>query len=384
MPTRLDRCLNIDDIRKVAERRLPRGLFDYVDRGAEDEVALAENRAGFQRLKLVPRAFVDVSARTLSTSLFGDAVPVPFAVAPTGLAGMCWYDGEVELARAARDLGVPFTLSTVSVASIEEVARQAGGRLWFQLNLWRDRASSYELVARAEAAGYEALMLTVDNPAAPNREYNARNGFMPFRLGPAMAADLATHPRWLASVIGRHVLNGGMPRHRNYPEHYRVSVLKGAGRADDLRADNMTWDDLAEIRRRWPRILLVKGIQRGEDAVSCADRGVDGVIVSNHGGRNLDSARAPIAILPEVVDAVGDRVTVMMDGGIRRGSDIAKALACGARAVLLGRATLFGICAGGRAGADRAFAILRDELHRVMGYLGCRSIDELDRTLLAD
>jgi isopentenyl diphosphate isomerase/L-lactate dehydrogenase-like FMN-dependent dehydrogenase len=374
--------LNIDDLKAAAKKRLPRGLFEYVERGAEDEVALANNVAAYGRLKLSPRAFVDVSSRSTETELFGRPVPMPIAIAPTGLAGLCWYDGEVLLARAARKFGLPFTLSTVSVASLEHVAEKAGGRLWFQLNLWRDRNSSYDLVARAEAAGYEALMLTVDNPASPNREYNARNGFMPFRLGPRMAFDLARHPAWLTSVVLRHVMEGGMPRHMNYPEKYKVSVIKGAGRADDLRGDDMTWDDLVELRRRWSGVLLVKGIQRAEDARRCAAEGVDGIVVSNHGGRNLDSARAPIDIVPEVVAAVGDRITVMVDGGIRRGSDITKALALGARAVLIGRATLYGISAAGQAGAERAIDLLHSELDRTMGYLGSPRIENIDPTLL--
>jgi len=370
-------------LRAAARRRLPRRIFDYVDRGTEDEIALANNRDAFRRLKFAPRVLIDVSVRATETTLFGTAATMPLAVAPTGFAGLCWHNGEIALAKAARAAGVPFTLSTLSISSLEDVAAEAGGRLWFQLNMWRKRELSHALVARAAAAGYEALMITVDNASAPNREYNLRNGFnIPLKLSPRVAFDIGTHPRWLAAVILRYLANGGMPQHMNYPEAYRDSITRGVNTTNDLRADNLTWDDLGVLRRLWPRVLMVKGIQRADDARRAVERGVDCIVVSNHGGRNLDASRAPLDILPEIVEVVADRATVMVDGGILRGSDIAKALALGARGVLAGRAPLYGVSVGGQAGAEHAIALLRTELYRIMGYVGCRSIEAISRDLV--
>ncbi len=374
---------NIADLRDGARRRLPKGIFEYVDRGTEDDIAVANNRQAYRRLEFAPRVLIDVSVRSTETTLFGTAATMPVAVAPTGFAGLCWHNGEIALAKAARAAGVPFTLSTLSISSLEDVAEQAGGRLWFQLNMWRKRSLSHDIVTRAEKAGYEALMLTVDNAAAPNREYNSRNGFtIPLKLRPRLMYDVATHPRWFTGVILRYLAREGMPKHMNYPEQYRDSIVRGINTTYDLRADNLTWDDVSELRRLWPRVLMVKGIQRADDARRCAERGVDCIVVSNHGGRNLDPSRAPLDVLPEVVDAVGDRTAVMTDGGVTRGSDIAKAVALGARGVLVGRSALYGVSVGGQAGAEHALSLLKTEFHRMMGYLGCRSVGEIDRDLV--
>src|SRR5207244_4519482 len=329
----LDDCYNIFDLRKVAKKRLPKGVFEFFDRGTEDEVALANNRAAFERLKLKHRALVDMTDRTMATNLFGKPASMPMAIAPTGVAGMCWYHGELELAKAAAAAKIPFALATGAMTPLEEIAEKAPGRLWLQLYVWHERKLSYELVERAKDAGFEALMITVDTAASPNREYNARNGFnTPFRMSTRAALDMMGKPRWLARVMGRYLLNGGMPRYENYPAHLRHSIRNDPSTEAVMRRDSLTWDDIKIFRKMWPGILMVKGINRPDDAVRAVGHGCDGIIVSNHGGRNMDSAVASIDALPEIAEAVGGKATVLLDSGVRRGSDIAKALALGATA----------------------------------------------------
>jgi isopentenyl diphosphate isomerase/L-lactate dehydrogenase-like FMN-dependent dehydrogenase len=377
-------CYNIADLREAGRRKLPKGIFEYVDRGTEDEVALATNRAAFERLKMRNRVLVDVSKIELGTTLFGKPVDLPLAIAPTGIAGLCWHEGEIELARAAAAAGIPFALATGSNTAMEKVAKEAGGRLWFQLYMWEKRELSLELVRRARDAGFEALILTVDPALGANREYNQRNGFsQPFKVTPRNVADLMLHPGWLRRVLLRYVMQGGMPRHENYPKEYQLPITGDAGAKKDLRAHSMNWSDVDKLRALWPGMLILKGILHPDDAVRAAASGVDGIVVSNHGGRNMDSAVATIDALPEIVDAVGERTTVMLDSGIRRGSDIVKALALGAKAVLIGRATLYGVMAGGQAGAEHALSILRNELKRTMAYVACRSIEEVNANVLA-
>jgi isopentenyl diphosphate isomerase/L-lactate dehydrogenase-like FMN-dependent dehydrogenase len=374
---------NISDLRAIALRRVPRGLFDFVDRGTEDEVALRNNRAVFERIKLRPRTLVDVSGRSQEVALFGEKQKMPLVIAPTGTAGLMWYDGEIALARAARDAGIPFTLATGSMTAMERVAEEAGGKLWFQLYMWPDKSMSHKLVERARAAGYEALVVTVDGAVSPNREYNLKSGFtIPFTFTRRNVLDVLSHPRWLAGVLGRYMLTTGMPRYQNYPSDMKQKITaKPMGRSQ-MKNDSLNWEDLKVLRRMWPGKLLVKGILHPDDAVLAAECGADGVIVSNHGGRNLDSAMAPVEVLPEVADAVGKRITVLVDSGFRRGSDVVKALALGADAVLVGRATLYGIAAGGYDGAARALGLLRDEIDRTLALLGKVSVDELSAACL--
>ena len=375
----LEQILNLAQLRELARDVLPRGMFEYVDRGTEDEVLLRENRDAFERIRLRPRVLVDVSGRSAKVKLFGKELSLPMAVAPTGAAGLMYHNGEVEIARAAAKAGIPFSLSTYSINSMEQVADEAGGQLWFQLYMWPDRAMSHQLVARARSAGYEALITTVDTPTGPNREYNARNGFsLPFHINRDNVWDLAAHPRWLFGVMGRYLATSGMPRLENLPDALRHSLAaKGLKRPQLPKSDSLTWQDLREVRRIWDGPLMVKGILHAEDARMALACGADGVIVSNHGGRNLDCAVASIDALPEIVEAVGHRAEVMLDSGIRRGSDIAKALALGAKAVLVGRAPLWGVAAAGERGAARAIAILADELDRSMAFLGVPSLDAL-------
>ncbi|GAA4324682.1 alpha-hydroxy acid oxidase [Pigmentiphaga soli] len=369
---------NTFDFRALAKRRLPKGLFEFVDRGTEDEVALASNRAAFDQWKLVPRTLVDVSKRSAAVELFGKAMPFPLAIGPTGAAGLMWYDGEVALARAAAQAGIPFTVATGSLTSMERVAQQAGGRLWFQLYMWPQKELSYELVRRAQAAGYEALVVTVDTAVPSNREYNFRNGFsIPFRFSARNVRDVALHPRWLCSVLLRYLASTGMPQYENYPAAMRGSITaKPLGRAM-AKTDSLDWNDLRELRKLWTGPLLVKGILHPDDAAMAVACGADGVIVSNHGGRMLDSSIAPLDALPGIVERMGGRFPVLLDSGIMRGSDAVKAIALGAHAVLVGRATLYGVAAGGQAGAERVLHLLHEEIRRVLGLIGCPDIREL-------
>jgi isopentenyl diphosphate isomerase/L-lactate dehydrogenase-like FMN-dependent dehydrogenase len=375
---------NLAHLRDAARRVLPRGVFEFVDRGTEDEVALRNNREAIERIRFKPRVLIDVSKRTQRVNLFGKECAQPLAVAPTGAAGLLCYNGEVEIARAAARADIPFTLSTYSINAMEQVMAQAGGRLWFQLYMWPDREMSRQLVQRARSVGFEALIVTVDTATGPNREYNQRNGFaLPFRVNRRNVFDLATHPGWLLRVMGRYLLNSGMPTLENLPDALRQSLTASVKTRRSLPlADSLTWDDLRELRRMWDGPLMVKGILDADDARLAVDCGADGVIVSNHGGRNLDSAIAPIDALPEVADAVGHRAHVFMDSGVRRGSDIAKALALGARAVFAGRAPLWGVAVAGEQGAARAISILHDELDRVMAYLGCPTPGALSSSLI--
>jgi isopentenyl diphosphate isomerase/L-lactate dehydrogenase-like FMN-dependent dehydrogenase len=374
---------NIADLREMARRRLPKGIFEFVDRGSEDEVALRNNRAAFERIKLRPRTLVDVSGRSQEITLFGNRQKMPIAIAPTGTAGLMWHQGEIALARAAAAAGIPFTLATGSMTAMENVAAQAGGRLWFQLYMWPDRSLSHQLVERAKAAGFEALVVTVDGATSGNREYNLRNGFtIPFSFTRRNVTDVLMHPGWLLGVLMRYLLTTGMPRYENYPSELRNKITARPMGRSMMRNDSLTWDDLRVLRKLWPHTLIVKGILHPQDALLAADCGADAVVVSNHGGRNLDSSMAPIEVLPEVVDAVGKRITVIVDSGFRRGSDVVKALALGAKAVLIGRATLYGTAVGGEAGAARAIALFREEIDRVLALLGCRGIAALNRDYL--
>jgi (S)-mandelate dehydrogenase len=380
----LDRCYNIDDLRLVAKRRLPRGVFEYVDRGSEGETSLRENRAAFDRIRLRPRVLEDVSSRSLSTTLFGHTQSMPLAIAPMSPAGMLWYEGELAIARAAAAAGIPYTLPTESMTVLERIASEAGGRLWFQLYLWQDRKLSYALLERVERAGYEALIVTVDTAVAPNREYNRRNGFaMPFRPSIRAYADILAHPRWLAAVMGRYMLSTGMPLVANHPEAYRHAIMRAP--PDDATEINKstTWEDIRTLRRLWPRTLMVKGILHPADAVLAVEAGADAVVVSNHGARNFDSAQASIDALPAIAETVRGRATLLLDSGIRRGSDVVKALALGARGVLVGRPVLYGTAVGGEAGARHALELLRGELDKTMAYAGCRDIAAITGDLIA-
>ena len=381
MPYFLSGVYNTWDLRDLARRRLPRAIFEYVDRGSEDDAAVKTNRAALDRVKIRPRSLVDVTKRDQSVTLFGRVRKMPIIIGPTGGAGLTWYDAELCLARAAAKAGIPATIATAATVPMEKIAAEATSGYWQQLYLWNDRSLSHQIMERANKAGAEVLMLTVDTAVGSNREHNARNGFSnPFRLTPKIALDIAQHPRWVTATMGRYMMNGGMPRFVNYPEGARQKVT-GAPISQSL-SPSVSWNDVKEIRAIWPRVFMLKGVMSPDDARRAADHGVDAIVVSNHGGRQLDASEATIDALPDIVAAVGDRMTVLFDSGVRRGTDVVKALALGAKAVLVGRATLFAVAAAGEPGVDRALAMLRDEIDRTLALCGCRNISEVDASLI--
>jgi isopentenyl diphosphate isomerase/L-lactate dehydrogenase-like FMN-dependent dehydrogenase len=377
------RCYNIADLRARARRRLPRGIWEYAERGVEDEVGMARNRAAFEAVTFRPRVLRGVHAVDPATTIFGQPSPLPLAVGPTGAAGLLWYQGDLALARAAAAAGVPFTISSASTMDLEQIA-VAGGRLWFQLYLWEDRSLSHAVVDKAHALGCDALFVTLDLPVPPNREYIQRNGFgTPFKLNARNTLDVLRHPRWLAEVMGRYALTGGVPSQANLPDRLRARITKGAPPGALFKQDDLDWDGARELRDRWPGKFVLKGILHPEDAERALALGADGIVVSNHGGRALDSSVASLAALPAIVAAVGGKMTIFLDSGVRRGSDIVKAVALGADAVLVGRAPLYGLAAAGEAGVVRALDLLRTETVRTMAMLGARTIGEVDASLLA-
>jgi (S)-mandelate dehydrogenase len=370
------RAKSIEELRLLAERRAPRLAFEYLDGGAENEATLRRNRNIFERIGFVPRTLVDVSARSQAVEVFGQQIQSPFVIAPTGFNGMLRRDGDLALATAARKAGIPFSLSTVSTSTIEDIAQCAGGRLWFQLYPLKDREAIRRLVERAAAAGFQGLCLTTDAPVYGNREWDQRNYIGLGRPSMRVKLDVLAHPRWLLDVIVPH----GAPRLANLTEFLppgKDTAVDGAHYMSKQMNAQLNWDFVRQLRAMWPNRFMIKGLLSIRDAEIAATEGIDGIVLSNHGGRQLDGAISPMEILPEVCRQVGNRITVMIDSGFRRGSDIVKALALGAKAVLIGRAVLYGLAAGGQAGAQHALDILRDEIDRVLALVGCRSCAEL-------
>ena len=373
-------CYSIADLRTLARRKLPRAVFDFYDGGAEDEITLANNARAFDRWQLAPRVLVDVGNASTAGTLLGSAAAMPAAIAPTGAAGFGWRGADLALARAAAKLGIPYTLSSSATTAIETIADKAPGRLWFQAYVLRNQDFFWKLIERARQADYEALVITVDLPVGGKRERDFRNHFsIPFRFTPRNMLDFASRPRWAFDMLLR-----GMPVMENLrgleaAATNATAIASSVGRSYDPAFD---WARLAEVRDRWPRKLIVKGVSRGDDAQRLAAMGVDAIVVSNHGGRQLDGAVPSLQALSEVLESVAGRVPVLVDGGIRRGTDIAKALALGAQGVLLGRATLFGAVAAGDAGAQRALDILHDELLRTMRLCGAPTLLQLSADLL--
>lgn len=377
----LARALSIEDLRHMARRQVPRFLFEYVDGGAEDEATLRRNRRALDDVTLVPSALVDVSARSQAVELFGRPAAAPLVIAPTGFNGLLCERADVALARAAARAGVPFTLSMASNVRLEDIAREAGGRLWMQLYWLRDRDLLRKLVARVQAAGFEALVLTTDVQVSGSREWDRRNYRTGMQLTLRNRLDVLTHPRWLWRIVR----NGGLPRFANLqdlaPPEARTVVddMVALGRNMDPA---VKWDDLAWLRALWPGKLLVKGVLSAADAQRAIAYGADGVVLSNHGGRQLDGALSPLEVLPAVRNALGPDATILLDGGIRRGVDVIKAKALGATAVMTGRCGLYGAAAAGEAGASRALEILRHEIDRVLALLGVPDIEAIDAGVL--
>jgi L-lactate dehydrogenase (cytochrome) len=378
----LKQCHNIADLRARAKARLPRVMFDYVDGAAEDELTMQRNSEGFRDLRLVPHVLTDVSDVKLSTTIQGIPSQLPLVFGPTGGTRLFHHEGEIATSAAAADAGLIFTLSSMATYDIETVGANTTGPKWFQIYVWKDRGVVKEFIERARASGYKALVLTVDVQTSGQRERDLRNGFtLPPKFTLSSLVDMALHPWWwwttltkptitLANVAGK---AGVGVNNATAMGQYAASQLD----------PTVSFDDLAWMIEQWNGPFLVKGVTNAQDARRCADIGASGIIVSNHGGRQLDASIAAIDALPYVVDAVAGKAEVLLDGGVRRGSDIAKALSLGARACMMGRPFLYGLAAGGKPGADRAIEILRSELKRSMMLLGCRDVEALDSSYLA-
>jgi (S)-mandelate dehydrogenase len=342
------------------------------------------NRAAFDALTFRPRVMRDVSAVDMSAEVFGRKLPLPLALAPTGAAGLLWHRGDYHLAKAAAMAGIPSTISSAGTMDLEEVLT-AGGNQWFQLYLWRDKDLSYQVVRRAHEQGCEALFITLDMAVMPNREFLHRNGYgMPIVPNHKNVPDMLLHPRWLLGVIARYLLlDGGMPRQSNLPEELKHSLAKGAKPGAHFKQDDLDEDGVKRLRDMWPGKLVLKGVLHPDDALKALSLGADGIVVSNHGARALDSAISSMDALPAIVEAVGGKMTVFLDSGVRRGSDIVKAKALGADIVLVGRATLYGLACAGEVGVTRAIDLLASETQRTMALIGARNWGEVGPEALA-
>ena len=370
------RAHSIEDLRAMAARRVPNFCFEYIEGGAEEEATLRRNRDVFSEIAFKPRSLIDVSRRNIGIDLFGRRSAAPFMIGPTGFSGLLAHEGDIALASAAAAAGIPFILSNASTVPLERVIEAAGGRMWMQVYMYRTRDFVAKLAERAERAGVEALVVTTDSAIYGKREWDLRNYARPLKLNPRNTLDVLAHPRWMLEVLWPH----GMPRFANLGDLLPPGKDSVSGAATALAKEldpSLSWEDLRWLRDRWPRRLIIKGLLHPEDARQAVAIGADGIVLSNHGGRQLDGAVSAMDVLPEVVEAVKGRLAIMLDGGFRRGSDIVKAMALGADAVLVGRATTWGLAAGGRAGADRAIEILMNEVDRVIGLLGCDNIAAL-------
>ena len=376
----IDRAINIEDLRRLAKRRLPKIAFDFIEGGCEDETCLDRNEKSYARYRLLPRYLLDVTARDQSVTLFGRTYASPFGIAPTGLAALFRPGGDLMLAGAARLANIPFIQSGASTASIEAVASAAPDHAWYQLYQPRDPKISDDLVRRAADAGMRTLVLTVDAQWGANHERNIRNGFsQPLKMTPSIFLEALTHPAWLLDYL-RH----GMPVFEDF-KRYAGGNADARAVAEFLKSQGrmaQTWNDVDYFRRLWPGTFVLKGILHADDATRAANAGVDGIIVSNHGGRRIDRAPSSVDVFPAIHAAVGDRMTLMLDSGIRRGADIVTALCLGAKFCFVGRATVYGVAAGGLDGANRAVAILRDEVDLVMAQLGCSQLSHLGTQFL--
>ena len=381
-PVAAPRVVNIEDLRRLARRRLPRVVFDYIDGGADGEITLRENCRAFESVNFRPRSAVALPSCDLRVRVLGTELALPLLLAPVGSSRMFWPLGEAVAARAAGEAGTTYILSTLSGTRLEEVKAASTGPCWYQVYLCGGRGVAESAIARARAAGYAALVVTIDTPVAGLRERDARNGTKelltrnPWTMLPWLPQFLS-RPRWLVDFFA----DGGL---MNFPN---IVLPDGPmGYADvgaALEASAVCWDDLAWIRQQWNGPIVIKGVHTADDARRAIDAGASAVVVSNHGGRQLDGVAATIRVLPEVVAAVGDQVEVLLDGGIRRGGDIVKALCLGARAVLIGRAYAYGLGAAGHPGVTRAIDILRSDLTRTLKLLGCPSVAALDRSYVA-
>ncbi|KJE19608.1 alpha-hydroxyacid dehydrogenase, FMN-dependent L-lactate dehydrogenase [Frankia torreyi] len=395
---RVQDAVNVEDVRKLARRRLPRVVFDALAGGAGDEVSLRRNRTAFDRIEFRPRPLADVATRDLSTTVFGERLSMPIMLAPTGAGRLARSSAEIAVARAAARANVVYMQSTVAAFPLEDVAAHSTGTLWYQLYLPPDRSEVGDLLRRIAAAGYRALAITIDTPVLGNRERDTRNRLMSRPPHPRTVLQGAGKPAWAADFVRGKVdyLRGQLGAGRPGDPASSASPASPASPAnpvplslDQTRAtiasssDCVTWADVERIRSLWEGPLLLKGLMRSDECDRFVELGVDGVVVSNHGGRQLDGVPATIDILPEVVDAAAGRLAVFLDGGVRRGNDVAKALALGAAGVFVGRPYLYGLAAGGEAGVLRVIELLRAEFDRAMALLGAATVADLDRSLVS-
>jgi len=379
-PKGTDAMHNVDDVRRCAKKRLPKMIYDFVYGGAYDEVTLSANRSDFSDILFRPKLLTDVSDRNQRTRVVGQELAFPVMVSPAGLLRLAHTEGELAIARAAGNTGVVFVVSTAASWSMEEIADAATGPLWFQLYLWRDRDIMRSLVDRAKQAEYQALVLTVDLQVVGKRERDLRNGLsIPPKVTLGSALDAVLHPRWFMDLI-----KGPPVAFRNF-----LGIAEGDDTLSHsafinrhLINPSANWQDLQWVRELWKGPLLVKGITTPEDALKAADSGVDGIIVSNHGGRQLDGVPSAIRALPRIFDAVGNRVDLILDSGVRRGADVIKAMALGARAVMTGRSWIWGLAAAGQSGVERVQAILAQEIDQTLALLGRSSLEEIDRSVV--
>ncbi|WP_036234198.1 alpha-hydroxy-acid oxidizing protein [Marinobacterium litorale] len=367
--------INIEDYRQLANKRLPRMVFDYLDGGADNEVSLRHNRTALDSIRLRPKRLIDVSKRRMDTELFGKRLAAPLAIAPTGLNGIFWPKGDLALARAAAKFNIPFILSSASNASIEEVASCCNGDKWFQLYVIHRRLAK-QLVERALNAGYSTLVLTTDVAVNGLRERDLRNGFgLPLRYTPRVVLDGCLHPRWSLNLLRQ-----GVPQLANFKSaDAQDTEVQAALLARQMDA-SFDWEALEQLRELWPHTLLIKGIIDPTDAARCIESGADGVVLSNHGGRQLDSCQSPIETLQQTISTINE--PVLIDSGFRRGTDIVKAIAMGAQGVLLGRALLYALAADGQSGVEHALELIISEIDRTLANLGCPSIDELNSSFV--
>jgi (S)-mandelate dehydrogenase len=373
----LQKCINLEDLQVAAKRRIPKVVYDFIEGGVDGEDGLARNEDAFRKRPLMPRYMVDISARDQSAELFGRRYASAFGIAPTGGIGNFRRGADLMLAAAARDADVPFIMSGTATASMEDMARIAPDHGWYQVYIAKDRAITEDMVRRADALNLNALVITVDVPARVNRERNRRNGFgRPLKLSLASRLNALKHPAWLYDYLryGIADLPNWAPYVGGSPTPVEV-VEFAAGQTPGP----VHFSDIERLRELWPRKLIVKGVMRADDAVRLADAGVDGIMVSNHGARQLDRAPSPLDVLPSIDAAVGDRLTLMLDGGVRRGADVLTAFCMGAKFVFLGRPTLYGAVAGGQAGAAHALSIVRNEVDLVMAQLGVTALMQLGR-----
>jgi (S)-mandelate dehydrogenase len=372
----VEKAISIEELRLMALKRLPAFAAEFLEGGAEDELSLAWNREAFQAWRFVPQTLVDSSRRHTMIDLFGHIQPSPLIVAPSGHNNIYRRDGDVMLARAAAAAGIPMALSTLSNTRLERLPKEVDGRFWMQLYVFDNRELTLDVVRRADEAGYEALVVTTDMSVYGLREWDRRHFRAPGQLRLRSKLDALCHPRWLLDVM----IPQGVPKLENVIDSFPPEARDTRAATTfipTLFVPNITWATIDELRALWPRKLVLKGILNVGDARRAADHGCDGIVVSNHGARNLDSVISPMEVLAEIAAAVGDRLSVIVDSGFRRGSDIVKAMALGARAVMVGRAPLWGLAAGGEAGVARALHLLREETHRVLGQIGCNSVAEL-------